>query len=162
MAQPALKLEPKGELLSISAIAKRCKLHRATCSSRLEDLGYEPHESSTPKNQLFWFDDELEFAIKSAKDTVSAMKIRDMRASAQLKETKLAEMRGELVAMAEVTEMVQRIVGTIYQEFTVRQPKRIAAKLAKAKNVAAVNKVLKTDTARIMKSLRDNFERFID
>lgn len=160
-AQQALKLEPKGELLSISAIAKRLKIHRATCSSRLEDLGFEADPSSTRKNQLFWFDEEMEFAIKSAKDTVSAMKIRDLRATAQIKELKLAEARAELVPMVEVTEMVQRIVGTIYQEFTIRQPKRIAAKLAKAKNVTAIKKVLKTDTDRIMKSLRENFERFI-
>ena len=76
----------------MSQIAKRVKLNRATVSSRLEDLGYEPDPSSTSKNQLYWFDDEMEFAIKSAKDTFSAAKIRDTRAAYMLKEHKLAEL----------------------------------------------------------------------
>lgn len=161
MGQPALKIEPQGELISKSQIAKRCKLHVQTVSSRLEDLGYEPDPTSTAKNQLYWFNDEMELAIKSAKDTVSAMKIRDLRATAQIKEMKLAEAMGQLVPMGEATELVQRIVSTLYQEYTVRQPKRIAAKLAKAKNVTQVRTALKADTDRIMKSLRENFERFI-
>jgi hypothetical protein len=63
--------------------------------------------------------------------------------------------------MSEAVEMVQAIVSTLYQEYTVRQPKRIAGKLAQAKNVMAVKKVLKVDSDRIMKGLRENFERFI-
>jgi hypothetical protein len=163
MAAVAHKLTPTPELelLSISEIARRCGINRATATARLDDLGYDAHESSTPKNKLFAFDDEMLFAIKAAKDSLSAAKIRDIRASSQLKELKLAEARGELVPMIEAVEIVQKIVGAIYQEFTIRQPKRIAPKLAKAKNVTAVKKVLKTDTDRIMKTLRENFERFI-
>lgn len=154
-------LTPEPELLSISEIARRCGINRATATARLEDLGYEAHESSTPKNKLYAFDDEMLFAIKAAKDSLSAAKIRSIRADSQLKELKLAEARGELVPMHEAIEIVQKIVSTIYQEFTVRQPKRIAPKLAKAKNAIAVKKVLKTDTDRIMKSLRENYERFV-
>jgi hypothetical protein len=159
----ALKQQPKGEWLSESEIAKRCSLHRQTVASRLEDLGYEPDEErSNAKLKVYWFDDEMEFAVKSAKDTVSAVKIRDLRATAQLKELKLAEQRGELVAMAEATEMIQRIVKTLYDEYAVRQPKRVAGQLVKAKTQAAVRKILKTDGDRIMKLLRTNFERFIE
>jgi hypothetical protein len=163
MAQAAVKIEPKGEWLSIMAIAKRCGIHRQTCTSRLEDLGYEPDEErSTPKNQVYWFDDEMEFAIKAAKDSLSAAKIRDLRASTELKELKLAEARKELVPMHEATELVQRIVSTIYQEYTIRQPKRIGTKLAKAKSPAAVKVILKADSDRIMKMVKDNFEKFIE
>jgi len=162
MSASAVKIQPKGEWLSISEIAKRCGIHRQTCTSRLDDLGYEPDvERSTAKNQVFFFDDEMEFAIKAAKDSMSAVNIRDKRASAQLKEMKLAEARGELVPMHEAIELVQKIVGTLYQEQVIRQPKRIGAKLAKAKNVTAVKKILKTDCDKIMKQLRDNFEEFI-
>ncbi len=163
MGQQALKLEPAGELISISEIAKRTKLNRATVASRLEDLGYEPDEVNPkgPNAKLFRFDSEMEFALKSAKDTVSAMKIRDLRVTAELKELKLAEARGELVPMHEVVEIVQKIGTSIYQEFTVRQPKRIGPKLAKAKNVTEVKKILKVDTTRVMKVLRENFEGFI-
>lgn len=163
MRAVATNTQPKGEWLSISEIAKRCGIHRQTCSSRLEDLGYEPDpDRSTPKSQVYFFDDEMEFAIKSAKDTVSAMKIRQLRADAQLKELKLAEQRAELVPMVEVTDIVQRIVKAIYDEYAIRQPKRVAGQLVKAKTQAAVRKILKTDGDRVMKLLRTNFERFID
>jgi hypothetical protein len=163
MRAVATNSQPKGEWLSISEIAKRCGIHRQTCSSRLEDLGYEPDpDRSTPKSQVYFFDDEMEFAIKSAKDTVSAMKIRQLRADAQLKELKLAEQRAELVPMVEVTDIVQRIVKAIYDEYAIRQPKRVAGQLVKAKTQAAVRKILKTDGDRVMKLLRTNFERFID
>ena len=162
MGAAAKKLDLQPKLLSISEIARRCNINRATAAARLDDLGYEPDESSNAKNKLYAFDDEMEFSIKAAKDSLSAARIRDTRASAQIKELKLAEAKGELVSMHETVELVQKIASSIYQEFTVRQPKRIAAKLAKAKNVTEVRKVLKTDTNRIMKSLRENFERFID
>jgi hypothetical protein len=163
MGAVAVKHEPQGVWLNESEIAKKVKLHRQTVAARLDDLGYEPDpERSKVKLKVYWFDSEMEFAIKSAKDTVSAMKIRDLRATAELKEMKLAEQRGDLVSVAETIEIVQRIVGKMYQEFTIQQPKRIAAKLAKAKNAAAIKKVLKADTDGIMKNLRQNFERFID
>lgn len=164
MGASARKIEtaPEPNLLSISEIAKRVRLDRATVSSRLDELGYEPHDSSTAKLKLYPFDDEMEFAVKSAKDSLSAMKIRQLRAAAEKIEMQNAQSRGELVSMQEATEMVQKIVVKIYQEFTVQQPKRLAPKLAKAKNVAGVRKVLKADTDMIMKNLRQNFERFID
>lgn len=157
----ALQTKPESELLSISEIARRCGINRATAAARLDDLGYEADESSTQKNKLFAFDDEMLFAIKAAKDSLSAAKIRDIRASSQLKELKLAEARGELVPMHEAIDIVQKIVGSLYQEFVIRQPKRVGIKLAKAKSVPAVKKVLKLDTDRIMKQLRENFEQFI-
>jgi hypothetical protein len=159
----AVNKKPDGEWLSESAIAKKVGLHRQTLTARLEDLGYEPDEErSNAKFKVYFFDDEMEFAVKSAKDTVSAMKIRQLRADAQLKELKLAEQRGELVPMNEVIDIAQRYIKTFYEEYAVRQPKRIAGQLVKAKTQAAVRKILKTDTDRIMKLVRTNFERFID
>jgi hypothetical protein len=163
MATAQTKIKPSGEWLSISEIAKRCGIHRQTCSSRLDDLGYEPDEErSTPKNKVYWFDDQVKFAVKSAKDEATAIKIRGMRADAELKELKLAEQRAELVPMAEVTDIIQRIVKTVYDEYAIRQPKRVAGQLVKSKTQAAVRKILKTDGDKIMKLLRTNFERFIE
>lgn len=163
MGAAALKPERSGEWLSESEIAKRVGLHRQTVAARLEDLGYEPDEErSTPKKNVHWFDAEMQFAIKAAKDSLSAAKIRDLRAGTALKELKLAEARGELVSMAEATEDLHAVVNWIFQEFTARQPKRIVAKLTKAKNAVAVRKILKTDTDTIMKNLRMNFEKLID
>lgn len=159
MGQAAKK--PEAELLSISEIARRCGINRATATARLDDLGYEPDDSSTAKLQLFWFDDEMMFSVKAAKDSLSAAKIRDIRASSQLKELKLAEARGELVPMHEAAEMIRSIVGKIYQELTAAQGKRIDAKLAKARTVIEVKKIRNGDNQMIMKRLRANFAEFI-
>jgi hypothetical protein len=161
MGAAAKKLDPKPELISLAEVARRCGIHVQTCKARLEDLGYEPDPTSTAKLKLFPFDDEMMFAVKAAKGSLTAAKIHGTRLDNEIKGIKLAEARGELVPMHEAIEMVQDIVAKLYQEFTVRQPKRIAPRLAKAKNVTAVKKVLKTDTDRIMKNLRENFERFI-
>jgi len=161
MGQAALKNKPKYELLPISEIARRCGINRATAAARLDDLGYEADETSTAKNQLFPFDDEMEFSIKAAKDSLAAAKIRDIRASSQLKELKLAEARKELVPMGEVVEIVQSIVGKIFQELTTAQGKRIDPKLAKARTVIEVKKIRTGDNQRILKMLRANFEEFV-
>lgn len=161
MAAAAKKIE-KGELLSITEIGRRVKLHRKTAADRLDDLGYEPDPTSTANNKLYLFDDEMDKAIRSAKDSMSATRIRSLRADAQLKETKLAEIRRELVPMSEAIEDLQKIISWLYQEFTLRQPKRIAPKLAKAKNVTAVRLILKADTDRVMKGLRENFETLVN
>lgn len=153
---------PDGEWLSISEIAKRCSLHRQTCTSRLEDLGYEPDpERSSATKQVYWFDDEVKFAIKAAKDTLSASKIRVLRADAQLKEMKLAEARGELVPMHEVIDMSQKLVAAVYKEFALHQPKRLGVKLAKCKTAVERSKMLKADAEKFMTKLRGNFQELL-
>lgn len=161
MGAAAKKLINEPELLSTSEIARRCGINRATAAARLDDLGYEPDESSTAKNKLFWFDDEMLFSIKSAKDSLSAAKIRDIRASSQLKELKLAEARGEMVPIVDTIERVQTVMSKMYKEFTQMQPKRLASRLAKAKTAAEVTKHLKLDTDKIFARLRENDEAFV-
>lgn len=163
MGAAALKLEPEGEWLSESEIAKRCNLHRQTCAARLEELGYDPDpERSTEKKKVHWFDEKVKFEILAAKDSLAAAKIHGLRIDNELKQIKLAEARSELVSMASATEDLHKVLTWLYQEFTIRQTKRVAQKLAKAKNIVAVRKILKTDTDTIYKNLRLNFEKFID
>lgn len=159
---PGLKVvsDPSGELISIREIAKRCDIDRATCSKRLTALGYVP-EAVEAKLKLYRFDTAMETALISKSDAYSDAKLRDLTAAADLKELKLREAMGDLVPMKDAVEIAQQLVGAIYQEYTVRAPKRIATKLAKAKNVTDVKKILKADSDRIMKQLRENFERFI-
>ena len=162
MGQAALKTKPKYELLPISEIARRCGINRATAAARLDDLGYEADESSTAKNQLFPFDDEMEFSITAAKDSLAAAKIRQIRADAEIKEMKLAKDRGELIPVGDVIDLAQRLTKTLYDEHAMRMPKRIAGQLVKAKTQAAVRKILKTDADRVFKLVRANFERYIN
>jgi hypothetical protein len=152
----ALNKKPDGEWLSESEIAKRCQLHRQTVATRLEDLGYEPDEErSNQKLKVYWFDEEMLMAVKSAKDTLSAVRIRDLRAAAQLKEMKLAEARGELVPMIEVMELSQKLHTVVYKHIAIDMPKRLASKLAKAKTPAEVTKIMKLDGEKFLKRIRE-------
>ena len=162
MAQTAKKIEPMSQLLSISEIAKRLKLHRQTVSQRLDDLGYEPDESSTAKNQLYAFDDEMEFAVKAAKDSLTAAKIRELRARTEKIEMQNAKERGELVPIGEVVDLSQKLTRSLYDEYAMRIPKRIGGQLVKAKTQAAVRKIFKTESDKVFKLIRANFKRYID
>src|SRR5687768_369009 len=139
----AVKKTTQPELLSTAEIGRRLKLAQPTVKARLEDLGYTPDPSSTANNKLYPFDAEMEFEIKAAKDTASAMKIRDLRASAELKELKLAEARKELVPMGETIEISQKLVAAMYKEFAIHQPKRLAVRVIKCKTAAEVVKLMK-------------------
>ncbi len=161
MAQTAKKQPPQGEFLSISDIAKRCGIHRSVCAERLDALAYEPAEGSNAKLKLFWFDDEMEFAVKSAKDTASALKIRGLRLDNEIKANKLAEARGDLVDFNEITGRVHEVISRMYKEFALHQPKRLAARLARATTAAEVQKILKLDTAKVMSKLRESDESFV-
>lgn len=162
MAALAKKLEPQGEWLSESEIAKRCGIHRQTCAARLDDLGYEPDaERSNAKKKMYFFTSEMQFEIKTAKDEAAAMRVRDLRAKTELNELKLARERGEVVPIAEAVELVQSIVGKIFQELTVAQGKRIDPKLAKARTVIEVKKIRNGDNQWILKMLRANFKEFL-
>lgn len=162
MGQAALKLEPVGEWLSESEIAKRCGIHRQTLIARLEDLGYDPDEErSSAKLKIHWFDEEMETAIKSAKDTSSAVRIRKDRADAMTKEFNLARLRGEMVPIADAIERMQAVLTALYKEFGVHQPKRLASRLAKAKTAADVGKILKADNDKIFARLREKDSEFV-
>lgn len=164
MAEAARKMdEPQGEWLSESEIAKRVRLDRATVVRRLEDLGYEPDEErSGPKLKVHFFTDEMAFELKAAKDTVAAVKIQDLRWAAKLKRQKYEREAGELVPIGEVTDLAQRLVKKLYEEHAVRMPKRVAGHLVKAKTVAAVRKILKTDADKVFKMVRADFERYVN
>lgn len=162
MGQAALKIEPDGEWLSISEIGKRVDIHRQTVTTRLDDLGYEPDEErSSAKNKVYWFDEEMETAIKGAKDTSTAVRIRKDRADAMTKEFNLAKLRGEMVSIADATERVQEVMSRMYKEFSQIQPQRLAGELAKKKTVAEVKKVMKRDTDKIFAKLRENDQAFV-
>lgn len=162
MAAAALKNQPEFEDLSISEIARRCGLDKATVRTRLDLLEEEPVLVEAKLKLYRNTGDDLIHAVKSAKDSLSAARIQGLRLDNNLKKIKLAEASRELVPFHEVVEIAQAIVKTIYEEYTVRQPKRIGPQLAKAKNVAAVKLLLKKDSDRVMKQLRENFEKFIE
>lgn len=162
MGMAARKIESKTafERVNISILAMRYNLNRETVAKRLREAGIEPVEVKS-KEKIFELTPGVTQVLERRNEALEEVKLRGETARTELAEIKVRQASGELVPMADAVELVRNIVLAIYQEFTVRQPKRIAPKLAKSKNVTEVKKVLKADTDRIMKNLRENFERFI-
>lgn len=154
------KATAKGELLSISKIAMRCNLDRATCRKRLDLNGYTP-ESEKNKEKLYRFDKEMEATLTESQDKLTDIRIRKETADAQLKELKVREANGELAPVAEFVDAVQKIFSALYQDIAVRQPSKIASKLHRAKSQAEIAGILKAENTRAFTAIRRDFGKYL-
>lgn len=159
MALAALKTEVY-ERRNISQLSRDFDIDKATVRKRIAAGGFEPLETKS-KETIYELTPRLSSLLSNIDSPFDEARLRKETADAETRELKLAQMRGELVSMAEAVELVQAVVGALYQEYAVRAPKRIAAKLAKTTNVTAIKQILKADNDRVMKGLRENFEAFV-
>lgn len=156
MSTAAVKAKaPKGELLAISKIAMRCGLDRATCKKRLDAHGYEP-EVIKAKEKLYRFDAEMEADLTESQDKLTDVKIRKETAAAQIAELKVKQQMGDLIAVAEVEDYLQRLFKALYQEAVVRMPKRIAASVVKAKTAGEASEMLTVSIGKIFNTVRED------
>lgn len=160
MGMAARKLDPEYERLNIANLAMRFDLNRETVVKRIRNAGIEPVELRA-KEKLYELTSRLITVLEQRNEKLEEVKLRGETAKAQLVEIKVKQAEGELVPMAEAVELVHKIISRIYQEFAVRQPKRIAGHLARKKTAIEVKKILKADTDKIMKGVRTNFEEFL-
>jgi hypothetical protein len=166
MSAVAAKLAKNGngkadyEELSISKIANRCGLHRATVKERLDAAGYSPIDEQE-KLKVYRFDAAMEAALTETKDKLTDVRIRKEQAMAKKLELQNAEIEGELASVAEFIDIVQRVFGSLHKEVVIRQPRRLAARLAKSKTSSDVNKILTNDSNGIFKVLREDFEKYL-
>jgi hypothetical protein len=166
MAAVAAKLAKNGngkadyEDLSIKAIAARCGLDRATAKKRLDENNYSPIEEQA-KLKLYRFDAGMESVLTETRDKLTDVRIRKEQAMAKKIELQNAEIEGELASVAEFIDTIQKVFGNLHKEVVVRQPRRLAARLAKAKTSADANKILSKDSEGIFKVLVEDFEKFL-
>jgi hypothetical protein len=149
----------KTELLSISKIAMRCGLDRATCRKRLDVQGYEPAEVKE-KEKLYLFDAAMEAALTESQDKLSEVRVRKETAAAEKIEIQVAQARGELASVAEFTDVVQRLFGGCYKE-NIRMIKRWGPKVVKMKTAAEIEKFMLGEYQKFSNSLRADFEKFL-
>jgi hypothetical protein len=166
MSAVATKLAKNGngkadyEDLSIKAIAERCGLDRATAKKRLDENNYSPIEEQA-KLKLYRFDAGMESVLTETRDKLTDVRIRKEQAMAKKIELQNAEIEGELASVAEFIDTIQKVFGNLHKEVVVRQPRRLAARLAKAKTAADANKILSKDSEGIFKVLAEDFEKFL-
>jgi hypothetical protein len=166
MSAVAAKLAKNGngrvtyEDLSIKAIATRCGLDRATTKKRLDENNYSPIEEQA-KLKLYRFDAEMEAVLTETRDKLTDVRIRKEQAMAKKIELQNAEIEGELASVAEFVDTIQKVFGNLHKEIAIRMPRRLAARLAKAKTSSDVNKILTNDVNGIFKVLAEDFEKYL-
>jgi hypothetical protein len=148
------------EELSIQQIALRCGLDRATTKKRLDQHRYEPAINGK-KLKIYRFDAEMEARLTESDTKLTDAKTRKETAAAQLAEIKVAKEIGELASVGEFIDVVQRLFGAMHKEIAVRMPKRLAARLAKAKNPAEISKILSADLNKTFNDLREDHSKFL-
>lgn len=150
---PAKKKEPETKLLNQSELALLYDLDRATVRTRLKDAGVV----GTPgkHRELLYDPDEAKAALESDSDEdYERERARKTRFDADLRELELQKQRAELLPVYEVREQMQKIIQRLYQTFAIQQPKTIAARLAKAKTPAEVEKILRESASKTFADLR--------
>ena len=162
MAKKEAKDEIKDEvkLLSISQIAFRFNLDRATVRKRLQKAEIKP-DSDKEKEKLYLLTPELEQIVTEFFDDLDATKLRKLDAEADLKEIEVQKRRGELASAAEFTEIVQQIFGTLHKKLAVQLPKRISLRLSKAATQAEISTLLTQEITKEFSNLRQNHKAYL-
>lgn len=155
-----VKTETEEKLLNLSQLEFRFGINRATIRKRLSESGIEPH-TEREKEKLFLLTDEIEEILTKSSDGLNAVKLRKETADAELKEIKVAEARGETASVAEFIGVTQQIFGSLHKKLAVQLPKRIAARLAKAKNQAEISQILTQEITKEFTDLRSNHKKFL-
>lgn len=146
--------------LSISQLAFRFELDRATVRKRLQKANIEPH-SEREKEKLYLLTPELEQILAETNDGLDAVKLRKETADAELKEIKVAEARGETASVAEFTEVVQQLFGAMHKKLAVQLPKRVSLRLSKAATQAEISRILTQEIGKEFTDLRNNHKKFL-
>jgi hypothetical protein len=151
--------ENKHDICSISALARRFKLDRATVRTRIEKAGIKAIEEKV-KEKLYVLDERLESVL--SEDEMEAAKLRKTEAEANLKEIEVRKKLGEYASVSEFTEIIQRMMSRFYSKTVVDMPRKLATKLHNANSSAEVAELLKNELIKEWKNLRDEYSDYIN
>jgi hypothetical protein len=155
------KPQPKPELLSISQLAARFELDRATVRKRLDAAGITP-VSEKAKEKLFDVAIAQEVIEIQADATYEKARARKIALEAELKELDLQRERGELVAIRDVREDLQKIFQRLFQRIAVQSPKELAGALFKAESAAQVEDILRKHNGKIFSDIRRDHQAYLN
>lgn len=153
--------EPAKKLLNQSELATLFDLDRITVRSRLREGGIEGKPGKY--RELLYDPDEVKAVLESKEDEdYERERARKTRFDADLRELELQKQRAELLPVYEVREQVQKIIQRLYQTFAIQQPKTIAARCAKAKSAAEVEKILREVASKAFADLRRDHAKMLE
>lgn len=145
--------ETQPEKLSISALAERFEMDRATVSKRLSNAPFE----RGPKNSKVYSVEDIAELLTAEEDSpeLEAAKLRRAVADAEKAELTVAKMRGELVNRVEVITEVQGIFAGLYQKVCIHYVRRNAGRLHKIETNKELAEVLQNDLMEIFNEIAD-------
>lgn len=159
-AKKSLKTTKKPELLSISQLAARFELDRATVRKRLDAAGIKPVRERA-KEKLFDVATATEAIEIQEVSNYELARARKVELEAELKELYLQRERGELVAIRDVREDLQKIFQRLFQRLAVQAPKELAGALFKAESAAQVEEVLRKHNGKIFSDIRRDHQSYL-
>jgi phage terminase Nu1 subunit (DNA packaging protein) len=143
------------ELLSISKLAARFELDRATVRKRLTAAGAVARRE-TAREKLYALA-EVERFLTDVGDPLDAARLRKIEQESDLLELRLARERGDLVSMQEVGDELQEVFKRLYQKLAVQYPREIAAQLYKAESPGQITDIMRHDMGRIFNEIREDY-----
>jgi transposase-like protein len=159
MGNAALQLV-EYERRNLTQLASDFGLDKATVKKRLQEHGIEPVETRA-KETIYEVSPRLAAVLSKVSSPIDEAKLREATANAEIKEIKLAELRGEMVEVNLAIDRMHAVLGKLYKDLSVHMPKHLAARLARAKTVPEVNKLLKLEIGRIFARLKQNDAEFV-
>lgn len=157
---PVVVVPDEPKRLNLSQLEFRFNLNRATVRKRLRNAGIEPVEEHE-KEKIFLLNDELTECLKQTEEDIDEVKLRKERAAARIQEHKADLAEGVVVMASDVKNYLHGLFTGWQKEFTIAMPRRVAAKLARAKTAADVYAILTPELDRMFDTLRTNHKKFM-
>lgn len=147
----------KSELLSLTQLAAKLHVNRATLSRKLSGLKFV----SGPKGARLYPLAEVAALLDEAKDPqLLEARRRKLEAEAGLAELKLRKEQGEVVAVADVRADVTEVFRSLHTRLAVTMPQQLAPRL-QAKTARQAEALLRAETESIFAELRAEYVRHL-
>lgn len=148
-------------LLSVSKLAFRFNLDRATVNKRIAEVQIKPY-SEKEKEKLYELTELLESVLNDTSKPLDIARLKKMTAETELKDLELQKKKGEVLPVNEVKEAVREIFSNLHKEITMQIPKKIASKIKKAKTIAEIQAILTTELNKPFNILRVDYPKFLN
>jgi uncharacterized membrane-anchored protein YhcB (DUF1043 family) len=149
----------KGEEVSLSELARRAQMNRATVREKLSGKGVRPRREKA-KEKLYDLDEALSALREDGEPSLRKAQTAKTAAEAERAKLKLDRERGEVVSLQDARADLQEVLGKIYRHFAVTGPAALAPQL-RGKSAAQVAAALKQDADRFFGELRAEHENYL-
>lgn len=149
------------EILSISKLAFRFNLDRATVKKRLVEANVQPVEESE-NEKLYELTEELQSILTFTTKPIDLAKLETVQTTNEIKKLELQKRKGELLTVVEVKDAVNGIFGGLQKEIVQNLPKKIAPKLKRAKTIAEITAILKQELDVPFGELASDYTKFLN